>query len=109
MEIEIIRRGLYAVGGEVPVGTRFTVSQEPEGFEGFYRVVSSEKVAITNPARDPLDHDGDGRKGGSKPASEADDHAHKLRAEFKELTGKDADGRWKADRIQAEIDKALEA
>lgn len=97
MEIEIIRRGLFAVGGEVPVGTRFTVSQEPEGFEGFYRVVSSEKVAITNPARD------------QKPASEADDHLQKLRDEFKELTGKDADGRWKADRIQSEIDKALGA
>lgn len=33
----------------------------------------------------------------------------RLRAEYKELTGKDADGRWKADRIQSEIDKALEA
>lgn len=61
------------------------------------------------PSRDPLDHDGDGRKGGSKPASEAGEVVDKLRAEYKELTGKDADGRWKADRIQSEIDKALEA
>lgn len=64
---------------------------------------------IASPARDPLDHDGDGRKGGSKSSSEADDATLKLRAEYKELTGKDADGRWKADRIQSEIDKALEA
>lgn len=33
----------------------------------------------------------------------------KLRAEFKELTGNDADARWGAARLAAEIDKALEA
>lgn len=32
-----------------------------------------------------------------------------LRAEFKELTGKDADARWGEARLKAEIDKALEA
>lgn len=30
-----------------------------------------------------------------------------LRAEYRELTGKDADRRWKEDRIRSEIDKAL--
>ena len=65
-----------------------------------------------NPQRDPLDHDGDGKKGGSLsddqrvvPGSATDS----LRAEFKELTGKDADSRWGAARLAAEIDKALEA
>lgn len=33
----------------------------------------------------------------------------KLRAEFKELTGNDADTRWGAARLAAEIDKALDA
>lgn len=33
----------------------------------------------------------------------------KLRAEYKELTGSDADARWGAARLAAEIDKALEA
>lgn len=32
-----------------------------------------------------------------------------LRAEFKELTGNDADARWGEARLKAEIDKALEA
>lgn len=57
-----------------------------------------------DPTRDPLDHDGDGKKGG---AVNIDDDTVKLRAEYLELTGKSADGRWKADRIRAEIDKAL--
>lgn len=41
------------------------------------------------------------------PEPETDD-LDGLRDEYKELTGKDADGRWKAERIQSEIDKALE-
>lgn len=62
-----------------------------------------------NPQRDPLDHDGDGKKGGSVPAGDPSDAIAKLRAEFKELTGKDAHARWGEARLQAEVDRALEA
>lgn len=50
-----------------------------------------------------------------KPAMQEVDQAvagtatDKLRAEFKELTGNDADARWGEARLKAEIDKALEA
>lgn len=46
-------------------------------------------------------------KAAAKPAAEPGDDLQRLRAEYKDLTGKDADGRWKADRVQSEIDKAL--
>lgn len=58
---------------------------------------------------DPLDHDGDGKKGGSKPAADADDELQTLRDEYSELTGKKPHHLWKAERLRAEIDKALEA
>lgn len=41
--------------------------------------------------------------------ADAGSAADNLRAEFKELTGKDADARWGEARLKAEIDKALEA
>lgn len=58
---------------------------------------------------DPLDHDHGGRKGGSKPATEAPEIVQRLRDEYTELTGKKPHHLWKAERIQAEIDKALES
>lgn len=64
------------------------------------------------PQRDPLDHDGDGKKGGSVPDDQRvvpGSATDSLRKEFKELTGKDADARWGEARLKAEIDKALEA
>ena len=45
---------------------------------------------------------------GDTDKTEAPDDIDRLRAEYEELTGKDADKRWKAGRIQLEIDKALE-
>lgn len=69
MKIEITAGGIYgAEGKEVPIGTVLDVAEEPKGWAGRYRVVSDGKgkAAVTNPA-DPLDHDGDGKKGGSAP------------------------------------------
>lgn len=57
---------------------------------------------------DPLDHDGDGKKGGSQPASDADDEVLRLRAEYTDLTDKKPHHLWRAERLQTEIDKALE-
>lgn len=51
----------------------------------------------------------DSGDGVEKTAISGDDGIETARAEYRELTGKDADGRWKEDRIRAEIDKALEA
>lgn len=57
------------------------------------------------PSHDPLDHDGDGRKGGSKPASdrEIDD----LRSQYEELFGEVPDRRWGDKRIREAIDSKL--
>jgi hypothetical protein len=53
---------------------------------------------------DPLDHDGDGKAGGSKPAEQRglDD----LMKQADELGAK-VDKRWGEDRLRAEIDKKL--
>lgn len=70
---------------------------------GYFQITESEtKVA------DPLDHDGDGKKGGSQPASDADDEVLRLRAEYTDLTDKKPHHLWRAERLQTEIDKALE-
>lgn len=71
MKIRIIKEGLFG-NPELKVGMEFTLNgHPPSAWAGFYEVVSGNdvkgKVAITNPNRDPLDHDGDGRKGGSLP------------------------------------------
>lgn len=53
---------------------------------------------------DPLDHDGDGKKGGAKP-DDGDDVAD-LRAAYTELTGDEPDKRWGEKRLRDEIAKA---
>lgn len=55
MKIEITAGGIYdGEGKEVPVGTVFDVEDEPQGWNGRYRVVSGgsteDKTAVTNPA-----------------------------------------------------------
>jgi hypothetical protein len=54
---------------------------------------------------DPLDHDGDGNKGGSLPASEPDELAD-LKAQAKEL-GIVVHWRWDREKIEAAINEKL--
>lgn len=53
MKIEITAGGIYdGEGKEVPIGTKFDVKAEPEGWVGRYRVVSGTtegKTAVVNP------------------------------------------------------------
>lgn len=58
---------------------------------------------------DPLDHDDGGKKGGSLPSDAGDAEIQRLRDEFTELTRKKPHHLWKAERLQAEIDKAMGA
>lgn len=54
---------------------------------------------------DPLDHDGDGKKGGSsKPP--ASDELKALRAEYAEKFGKKPFGGWDVDTLRAKIAEA---
>lgn len=55
---------------------------------------------------DPLDHDGDGKKGGSKAAEESEELS-KLRADYQEVVGKRAYHGWSAEELQAKIDEKL--
>lgn len=55
---------------------------------------------------DPLDHDKDGKKGGSKPAEESDELA-KLRADYLEVVGKKPYHGWSAEELQSKIDEKL--
>lgn len=64
----------------------------------------SEGVAVK---RDPLDHDGDGKKGGSKSADGEGDELSRLRAEYLELVGKRAFHGWDAAELQQRIDQKL--
>ena len=68
-------------------------------------VTISEAVA-EKPKADPLDHDGDGKRGGSKPASDEGDEVAALRSKYTELTGEEPDGRWGKKRLRDEIAKA---
>lgn len=74
MKIRITSGGIFGTDGEIPVGSEFDVEDVPAGWEGRFEVVtkaaSKEAKAVANPAKDPLDHDGDGRKGGAAPAKD---------------------------------------
>ena len=56
-------------------------------------------------ATDPLDHDGDGHKGGSMPA-QIDDELAELKAQAKEL-GISVHWRWSREKIEEEINAKL--
>lgn len=56
-------------------------------------------------AGDPLDHDSDGRKGGS-PKPEASDNLTVLRAEYQEKVGKRPFHGWDEDTLTAKIAEA---
>lgn len=66
----------------------------------------SDAKTIETKKPDPLDHDGDGRKGGSKPAEQGEDLT-KLRADYQEVYGKKAFHGWGADELRAKIDAKL--
>lgn len=53
-------------------------------------------------ARDPLDHDGDGRKGGAEKPEPSDDLTA-LRAEYTEKVGRRPFMGWDADTLRAKI------
>lgn len=60
MKIKITAGGIYdGQGVEVPIGSEFDVKNEPTGWAGRYTILSGsetddEKVAITNPAAQPV-------------------------------------------------------
>lgn len=57
--------------------------------------------------RDPLDHDGDGKKGGSDSAAEAAKaEITALRAEYKQKLGKNPFSGWGADDLRRRIAEA---
>lgn len=58
-------------------------------------------------ADDPLDHDGDGKKGGSKAPTGDKDAIATLRAEYEELYGKRPFNGWGAAKLQSMIDEKL--
>lgn len=55
----------------------------------------------------PLDHDQNGKKGGSKPQSAASDALKKLRADYTEVVGKKPHHSWGEAELQRRIDAAL--
>ena len=55
---------------------------------------------------DPLDHDENGKKGGSKPA-EDNEELTKLRADYQEVFGKRAYHGWGVEELQQKIDAKL--
>lgn len=97
---------LQAKGGFVRLPAFGEVSGE---FTGDYLQLLEASLAVkvlnAPTARDPLDHDGDGKKGGSKPAPDRD--LDDLRAQYEELFGEAPDKRWGAPRLQSAIDEEL--
>lgn len=60
------------------------------------------------PARDPLDHDGDGKKGGSKAPDGGKEELAALRAEYEAKLGKKPFAGWKADELHKRIEETGE-
>lgn len=67
---------------------------------------ASMAVKVIDTASHPLDHDKDGRPGGSLPAAQRD--LDDLRVQYEELFGSAPDRRWGAPRLQSAIDEKLE-
>jgi len=65
-----------------------------------------EQALKATPTADPLDHDDDGKKGGSK-ATEASPELTKARADYQEVVGKKAFNGWSVEELQAKIDAKL--
>lgn len=74
---------------------------------GVLEVEGEEQDEPRKPFFSPLDHDEDGKKGGSKPVAKGEDpERDRLKAEAKDL-GIVVHYRWSSERIQEEIDKKL--
>jgi hypothetical protein len=74
MRIKITAGGIFdGEGKEVPVGSYFTVKDEPTGWAGRYEIVADDaepkakggKKAVTNPGKDPITYEAKA-KGGKK-------------------------------------------
>lgn len=87
-------RGLEGEGYIEPLGKTKDAGPSPE-----------DKMMPALENKHPLDGDGDGRPGGSLPASERD-VCDDLRAEYEAVTGERADMRWGERRLRQEIAKA---
>jgi hypothetical protein len=79
-------------------------------FTGDYLQLLEASMAVevmdASAKHDPLDHDKDGKKGGSKPA-ERSDEITKLRADYLGVVGKKPFHGWTAEELQAKIDEKL--
>lgn len=73
-------------------------------YAGPIRAAYANKIATK---RDPLDHDGDGKKGGSKAAPHSDDLAA-VRDEYQRVVGKRPFMGWDAATLRAKIAEAGE-
>ena len=81
-------------------GTRHIISEVMNGRMS----VNDARAAI---GRDPLDHDGDGRKGDS-PKPEASDELTEVRAEYQRVLGKRPFHGWSVDELREKIAAADE-
>lgn len=68
------------------------------------KMTETATLPVAPEVRHQLDHDGDGRPGGSLPAAERDVCDH-LRAEYERITGSPADRRWGEARLRKEIEE----
>jgi len=90
-------------------GTLENVDVHPQHLQ-LYRSIGYFQISEAEAGpKDPLDHDGDGKKGRSLPADASEAEIQRLRSEYTDLTGKKPRHLWKQERLQAEIDKTLEA
>lgn len=92
---------LASVGGKVRLPAFGSVEGE---FSGEYLHILRNSGAVRIEAGEPVEQP----KAQEKGADQADP-VDKLRAEYKELAGNDADKRWGEARLQSEIDKLLKA
>jgi hypothetical protein len=67
-----------------------------------YVLVDETGKPVEQPKRDPLDHDNDGNKGGTK-AEPKNPELAALRKQYKEKFGKGTSPKWDADTIRAKL------
>ena len=100
MRIQITAPGIFGADGEIPVGTEFTVDEEPVAWAGRYVVLSrgKGKTAVTNPKAE----DGDSPKTASDVLALADGNFMAFKSAASKLLGDKTPGN------KAEIIAALE-